>query len=435
MTDALITVGYFFAALFPLVLIHELGHFLLAKANGIRVDEFGIGFPPRLVRVFRLGETDYTLNLLPLGGFVRLAGENEPDMPGAFAAAGKMARAAVLFAGPVFNFLLAAILLAGIALSQGAPEPVAPQDAVMVLQVAPKSAAEAAGIQDGDVVIAIDGVPLREGAAAAGLSGDGETAAGMQLLMDTTDSSAGQALTLTVLRGVEETLETRAPDTAADLRVADANIDGLVALRVLDQGGAEALAAGDLVIGPRDVVSGAAEPAGQTLVVLRGAAMEMLPLVVTPSAEGRIGVSISSLSVLRRVAALDAPAYGARRTVAVMGTMVSMLGQMVVGQQDAELAGPVGIARMGREFGERSTSDFLAFMALLSINLGIINLIPIPGLDGGRLVFVALEALRGRRLASGREEIVNFIGIALVIGLMVAITVYEVFGPRLIGRP
>ena len=99
------TILYFFLALFPLVLIHEFGHFAVAKLNKIRVDEFGIGFPPRLITLFKHGDTEYTINSLPLGGFVRMAGEDDPTIPGAFASRSKRARAAVLFAGPLANFI------------------------------------------------------------------------------------------------------------------------------------------------------------------------------------------------------------------------------------------------------------------------------------------------------------------------------------------
>jgi regulator of sigma E protease len=434
MPDFLITVFFFFAALFPLVLIHELGHFLIAKANGIRVDEFGIGFPPRLFRAFRLGETDYTINALPLGGFVRLAGENDPDMPGAFAAAGKAARAAVLFAGPVFNFVFAALLLAGIALIVGAPEAVAPDDAVTILQVMEDSPAAEAGFVANDVVVAIDGQSLGELARAQGLAGDETTPAGMQVLMDATDAASGSPLAVTVLRGVSDTLRVDAPQAGSDWQTQSASLAGVDAQEVTAAPANGPLQVGDVLFAPRAVAQGQAPTPGQTLVVLRGEQLSSRQIEVTPE-EGRIGVSIGALSAVRKLGWLEAPAYGTERTVSVMGAMVGMLGQMVTGRQEAEIAGPVGIARMSREIGNRGLTDFVAFMALLSINLGIINLVPIPGLDGGRLVFVALEALRGRRLEPSREEIVHFIGIALVIGLMLVITVYEVFGPGLVGQP
>jgi regulator of sigma E protease len=429
MPDGLITVVYFFVALFPLVLIHELGHFLLAKLGGVRVEEFGIGFPPRAVTLFRLGETDYTLNWLPIGGFVRLSGEDDPTIPGALAAASKRVRSAVLLAGPVFNFLFAALLLGMAAVVWGTPEPVAEDGAVAIVSVQDGSPADAAGIEPGDVIVAIDGRPL----AALPEPSDAEpgTTRAMAALRAATRASDGQPLALTLVRGIDEA-RAEMVDAPEGLALGAADLGGLPALAATD--GAGALRSGDLVVGPPAVASGERAPApGETLAVVRGP-VESLAIAVTPD-DGLIGIGIQPLTANVGTSLVAAPWYGLRQTWRVIDLMVTGLADMVTGRQATELAGPVGIARMGRQAGEQGLGTLVAFMALLSVNLGVINLLPIPGLDGGRLLFVAFEALRGRRVEPTREAVVHFVGIALVIGLMLVITAFEVIRPVMLGAP
>lgn len=429
MPDGLITVLYFFIALFPLVLVHELGHFLLAKLGKVRVEEFGIGFPPRAVTLFRIGETDYTLNWLPIGGFVRLSGEDDPTAPGALAAASKLVRTAVLLAGPVFNFLFAAILLGAAAVVWGTPEPVLDDATVAIVSVQAGSPADAAGVEPGDVVVAIDGRALGDVPVAP--DPDSGTTAAMQALKDATRDSGGAALSLTVLRGVEGG-QAVLVDAPRGVVLDDGALEVVPARRVAADAG-EARA-GDLVVAPAEVAAGLRAPsAGERLAVLRGDVAERT-LAVTPR-DGLIGVGIQPLTANASTSLLAAPWYGLRQTWRVLDLMVTGLADMVTGRQATELAGPVGIARMGRQAGEQGLGTLVAFMALLSVNLGVINLLPIPGLDGGRLLFVAFEALRGRRIEPTREAVVHFVGIALVIGLMLVITAFEVIRPVTLGAP
>jgi len=429
MPDGLTTVLYFFVALFPLVLVHELGHFLLAKWGGVRVEEFGIGFPPRAVKLFRFGETDYTLNWLPIGGFVRLSGEDDPTIPGALAAASKRVRTAVLLAGPVFNFLFAALLLGVAAVVWGTPEPVLSDDAVAIVSVQSASPADAAGVLPGDVIVAIDGQPL--GTLAPEADPEPGTTAAMQALKDATRGSDGQALALTILRGIEGG-QAAMVDAPAALALESAALGGFPAQRVAAD--AEGFRSDDLVIAPAEVAAGERAPsAGEALAVVRGAVSEAA-ITVTPS-DGLIGIGIQPLTANVSTSLAAAPWYGLRQTWRVMDLMVTGLADMLTGRQATELAGPVGIARMGRQAGEQGMGTLIAFMALLSVNLGVINLLPIPGLDGGRLIFVFLEAVRGRRIEPTREAVVHFVGIALVIGLMLVITAIEVIRPVMLGAP
>ncbi|MEO8084409.1 MAG: RIP metalloprotease RseP [Ardenticatenales bacterium] len=429
----LITVFYFFAALYPLVLVHELGHFTMAKLNRIRVEEFGLGFPPRALRLFTAGGTDYTLNWLPLGGFVRLFGEDDPTEPGAFAAARPRARAAVLLAGPFSNFLLTILILSGIAAAWGVER----ADFVRIGKVSEGQPAAAAGVADGDIVLTVNGRPAGSFAPEGTMAGreaiDGMVAA--------TGASADQPLQLTLLRGAGEPVTERAP---AALQLGAPRAD--IAARPVIAGGAAdgPLAANNLVYAPRDVALGQREPrAGESLMVLpvrSGATLEAVALTVTPrrdatSGDARMGVEIGPLAYPEKVPLWRAPVYGVNSTVGMLGTMITGLARMIGGTAKVEVAGPVGIARLSRQAGESGWMTLLQFAAILSANLGLINLFPIPGLDGGRLLFVGIEAVRGRRVEPRREAIVHALGIAFVLLLMLSITVFEVFHPLAIGQP
>ncbi len=434
----LITVFYFFAALYPLVLVHELGHFVVAKLNRIRVDEFGLGFPPRAVTLFRAGGTDYTLNWLPLGGFVRLHGEDDPTEPGAFAAARPAARAAVLLAGPFANFALTVVLLGVVGAVWGVEEAVRPESVVRIGSVEPASPAATAGLAAGDLVVAIDGAAPGGRDAAAGDGGTSGDA--VQGLIDATSAAADRPLVLTVLRGGGDVRRVEAPDGLALAPVA-----AVLASRAVAPDAAPSAALGphDLIVAPADVAEGRRAPTpGERLIVLDsgGAPLETLELAVTPQldpATGRakMGVAIGGLAVQTPVPLWRAPWYGVTGTVGMLGMMIDGLAAMVRGTEEVQVAGPVGIARLSRLAGESGWMTLLRFAAILSANLGLINLFPIPGLDGGRLLFVALEAVRGARIEPTREALVHALGIGFVLLLMLVITVMEVVNPMPFAQP
>jgi regulator of sigma E protease len=410
----------FFAALFPLVLVHELGHFLLAKLNHVRVDEFGIGFPPRLLRLWNDGETDYTVNLLPLGGFVRLSGEDDPDIPGAFAGRGKAARAAILVAGPLANFLLAALILIGLALAGPVSVLLPSVRGVTVAAVEAGSPAQAAGLLVGDVVVATDGRLLSDrepGPVQSGATPE------MEALTADTDAATGRPLELTVLRGAELL---RLPDVPAEIETVPAELPGVEGERVLAAVGP--LRAGDVLLDDEpsdDWMRLVTEP----VAVLRGAEViqiGVVPAVLKPDDDvGRIGVSISPPAVLATLTVPQAVVRGGEQTWLMLTGMLSALARMAVGQTELNLVGPLGISSISLEASEQGPEIFLGLMAALSVNLGLINLLPIPALDGGRLLFIAAEAVRGRRVEPAREAVVHLIGFVLVIGLMAVLTVFE----------
>jgi regulator of sigma E protease len=142
---------------------------------------------------------------------------------------------------------------------------------------------------------------------------------------------------------------------------------------------------------------------------------------------GRIGIAIAKAQVVTQFGVIGGIAHGARMTVGILGQMASALGRIVAQFKVEEVSGPVLIAQISNQKAEEGPTQFLFFLAILSLNLGLINLLPIPALDGGRLLFIAFEALRGRRVEPAREQLVHLVGFFMVIGLMLLLTVRELY--------
>jgi regulator of sigma E protease len=356
------TILVFLGVLSVLVLAHELGHFVVAKRAGIKVQEFGFGYPPRLLGI-KVGETVYSLNLLPLGGFVRMLGEtgNKGDMgsvddqhiPGSFASKSKRVRAAVLAAGSAMNLLLVPVLFS-IGLMIGEPVPCDGCNRVEIYGVQAGSPAAEAGLQGGDVFVSLNGQPIDD---------------------------------LEDVRTIVRTGGPEQPVTAVVLR------DGETLTRTLT---------------PR--VGGA------------GAGTENQPT---------IGIQLGPEVVTVSYPIWQAIPMGIQRTGDLIRVFFTGLGQMLSRETPAELAGPVGIAQMTGQAARAGWVYLLQFTAFLSLNLAVFNMLPIPGLDGARLLFVIVEGLRGRRVNPQTEGVIHFIGLMLLLTLMAYVSVNDV--QRLVG--
>jgi len=331
-----------------LIFIHELGHFAVAKYFDFHVQEFALGFGPVLVGWGR-GETRYNLRLVPLGGYVRMAGteEGESEDPRGFNKKPVLMRAAVIAAGPIMNFALAAALFAGFQYVTGSPDPlsvlggVAQQCQVMgaggqaTMVTCPSYQA---GLQPGDRVIAINGKPVSR----------------WEEILRIVTTSDGKPLAFRIQRG-SETKE----------------------------------------------------------------------LTMTPVySEGRWVVGI--LQAVKKGSLVDAVVQGPRLTWEVSKSWVVGLWEMVSGRIKPQLSGPVGITREIAQQAAQGWDNLLWLTAFLSINLGMFNLLPIPALDGARLLFMGVEVARGRRLDPQRENMVHFVGFLLLIGLMLVVTYGEI---------
>jgi len=335
-----------FVAVFSLVVfVHELGHFLVAKLAGVRVDEFGFGYPPRLLRIAKWGGTEYTINAIPIGGFVRVAGEQDTSDPGSMAQKSPWVRGAFLLAGPTMNVVLATLLF-GLSFMMGVFVPVK-GPGVGVYAVAPGSPAAQAGLQTGDTILRVDGQEV---------------------------------------------------NTVQDLQKAvNARLDREVALTVRRNG---------------QVLS---DP------------IKLTPRSIHPNDEGPMG--IASGDPLDRVTypIWQAAWLGLQRAVWTVLSIIGGLVAMVRGRIAPDLAGPIGIAQMTAQIAKSGFVQLVEWTAFLSVNLFILNLLPIPALDGGRLIFVGLEILRGgRRVDPRKEGIVHLVGIVLLLTLFVIVSYFDV---------
>jgi regulator of sigma E protease len=357
------TILVFIAVLFLLVLVHEFGHFITAKWSKMRVDEFAIGFPPRIAS-WTKGETTYALNLLPIGGYVKIYGENgedaeTPDTPRAFMHRPKHLQALVLVAGVTMNILLAFVLYAatyvmGVAVAIPEEERSATSELV-IASVLPNGPAGAAGLRPGDRV---------------------------------------QSLT--------------------------------------DESGATAN------LTPSSIASFISEREGQTLNLTYERAEETVRVELTPrtievngeDARPRVGF-VTGLIEMRQYPVTTAVVMGAEDTwsglVRITQGVWMLLKQAVKGDASIQdVTGPIGIAGMVGDASRFGLTALMTFTAFISLNLAVINLLPIPALDGGRLIVVGIEALIRRPLNQTFIARMNLVGFAFLMLLMVAVTVGDV---------
>lgn len=324
-----------------LILVHELGHFLMAKRYGIKVEEFGFGYPPRFFGVKKRG-TIYSLNFLPFGGFVRLKGEDLAAGKNSFAGKPKRVRLLVLLAGVVMNFLLGVVLFAAIYTKLGIPEKV---DYLVVTAVAKDSPAEQAGIKIDDKIIGFDN---------------------SQKFIDYINDRRGLTLSLTIV------------DKSVKREVA---------------------------VVPR-------------------------PAEDTPQGQGALGIAITNVDTVLYPLwqrPFRGMWFGLKEAVSWGREILTSLAKI----NAKDVAGPVGIYEISKDVTKQGFLAILQFMAILSINLSILNLLPLPALDGGRLIFIGIEAVMKKRVKPEWEQAVHLAGIVLLIGLMVLVTINDV--RRLLG--
>ena len=427
----IVTILLFVAVLGFLVVMHELGHFAVAKLAKVRILEFGVGIPPR-VWGFTRGGTTYSLNLLPIGGFVRMLGEEAPSSPDSFAAKPAWQRLAILAAGPAMNALLPVALLTAVFML---PQSVPVTD-VAITEVASGSPAEAAGVRAGDLAREADGRRVRT-------SVDLITAINLRLGADTTwiverdgrlielriaearvDPPPGQGAVGVRLADGGLTVAGVAPGSPADaagLREGDL-ILSVGGRRVLDADGLRAALAQ-----PADTETGdAGAGAPAEIQALRGA--DVVTLTLPRGAGAADGLSVTAKPGERRslgpVAAFGA---GVGRIGDILLLVRNEASRWLAGSAGIELAGPIGIAQITGDVARIGLSPLVTWTALLSLNLAIVNLLPIPALDGGRIAFVLVEMARGgRRLAPQKERLVHAVGFALLIGAIIAVSVNDV---------
>lgn len=354
----------FIFILLVLVLVHEFGHFIVAKKNGIRVDEFGFGFPPRAMTLFTKGETKYTLNWIPFGGFVKIFGEtpdensiNGPDASRSFVNKSKWTQAAVLFAGIFFNILLAWVLfsvgfIAGMPSSSAgvSDESMLVNQKLTLISIMPDGPADRAGLEPGDIVVSLS--------------------------------------------------------DEAGVVIKDPNIENIISF----VGGH-----------PNETIYVEYDRHGELYTA------PIVPeLGIVSESVGGIGISPDMVGTLKlpvHKALWQGAKLTVNATVAVAVGFFTLIKDSIVGQADlSSISGPVGLVGIVGDAYRFGITYLISFVAFISINLAVLNLVPFPALDGGRLLFLGIEAIKGSPLSPKFANIANAVGFLILILLMLVVT-------------
>jgi regulator of sigma E protease len=342
-----------------LIFVHELGHFLVAKLLKVRVEVFSLGFPPKLVSK-QVGETDYRISVVPLGGYVKLLGENPNDevppelIPHSFLHRPLWQRAAIVLAGPIFNFLFAFLALFLVFAVSGIPY--VPTEVGRIIEGSP---AQKAGLKAGDQILAVNGIPVQR----------------WEELSQQIRQRGGQTLSLTIKRDNH--------DLNFQVTPVKRESENLFGQKV------QAFQIG--VASPDHVVT---EDVGPVVALEEGMSYSLRIAALT-------------LQSIYKLATREIPAD--------------------------TLGGPIMIAQVAGKQAEMGFSPFIHFMAVLSVNLFLLNLLPIPVLDGGHLAFLFLEAVRGKPLDIKHREMAQAVGMMLILTLMVFVFYHDIvrlFSPK-----
>ncbi|WP_373877521.1 RIP metalloprotease RseP [Tepidanaerobacter syntrophicus] len=310
-----------------IIFFHEFGHFIVAKLSGIKVNEFSMGFGPQILKI-KGKETDYFIRLLPLGGYVKMEGEDAATSdPRAFNNKPPLTRLAVILAGPLMNFLIAAILLSAISFSSGI--------ATTQVTVIPGEPAAEAGIRDGDVIYAVDGIKVNS----------------WEDVVDRISNRPKEQVEITVSRN-------------------------------------------------------------NTLITYNVTAKED-----PDTKRGIIGIK----TVVVKHSLSRSLQFGIQKTFWITKMILVGLAQMLTGKAAVDVVGPVGIFQIVEEAAKNGIFQVMYIAALISINLGLFNIFPIPALDGGRCVFIILEILRGKPIDLEKEGFIHFIGFVILMIFMIIV--------------
>ncbi len=416
----------FIVALFVAICLHELGHFIAAKRVGVKVEEFGLGIPPRLFGIKR-GETIYSLNAIPIGAFVKAAGENDPTVPRSLAGKGPWTRLGIYAAGPLVNIFLAFVLLSAFF---ALPYSVIASNGLMVRAVVANSPAEESGIEPEDIILEVAGQPVHRQGDIQDIVNSGEEGAEITLLLlrngqeeeitlkpeldlESQLLKIGVWLWLDMVSQVEED----SPAYEAGLRPGDAihSINGQLiydeesmssALHSVEEGKEIKL----VLLREGEMVS----------IALNNDGYEKLPGVELKWVEG-VHFEQERLPVWRAV-------YLGARDIIYMPVLIIEAIPQIIESPDMALVGPIGAGQLTVEIVRSSGFSGILFMAsMLSLGLAIFNFLPIPPLDGGGMLVAFIEGCRrGKRLSPRAVRLAYTVGTTFLIALVILITFSDI---------
>ena len=417
----------FIVALFVALYLHELGHFIAAKRAGVKVEEFGIGLPPRLFGIKR-GETIYSVNAIPLGAFVKAAGENDPTIPRSLAGKGPWTRLGIYAAGPLVNIFLAFVLLSAF---QALPYSVITGDGLMVHSVVENSPAEEAGIESGDIILEIEEQPVH-------------TRADVQDIVNSVEE--GAEITLLLLKNGQENEIRLEPkfDPEEQRRLIGVFLPWWNIVSQVEEGSPAyeaGLRPGDTVLSINelpvynvesmsDALRSVQEGEEIKLVLLRDQEIEEISLTkngyeTLPDVEMRwvdgAHIEQERLPVWRAV-------YAGANFIVRMPVLIIEAIPLIIESPDLALVGPIGAGQLTVEIVRSSGFSSILFMAgIISLGIAIFNLLPIPPLDGGGMLVAFIEGLRrGKRLSPRSVRLAYTIGTTFLIALVVLITFSDI---------
>ncbi len=407
-----------------LVFVHELGHFLAARRLGVRVLTFSLGFGPKLLKV-RRGDTEYCISAIPLGGYVKMAGENPDDprtgRPDEFLSRTKWERFQILIMGPVMNIILAVVVMA-VVLAQGAAVPAYQDEPPVVGAAAPGSPAENVGVQRGDRILTVAGDDIDtwdDLYVAIGTRPDRDVA--VTFLRD------GETKSVTIRPNSETRFEVGDIGVMPDVNPIVGSVNpGDPADKVgIKKGDIIVAVNGERMIFGRQLVQATARNVGKPVDLTVRRNGEEMHVTVTPEKRGdrgMIGITITEATKSFKPGPFEAVKLSVQKNIEFSGLIFRTLGGLFVGQTSPrQLMGPVAIAQLSGESAQAGWIALFTLMASISLNLGLLNLMPVPVLDGGHILIMALEGIARRDFSMQVKEKMLLAGFVLLMMLMVTV--------------